>query len=46
MEAIVCQAAESFQLVADAPVKEDAITTLTSVELSFVGGGHMTVAFD
>lgn len=45
MEAIVCQAAESFQLVADAPANEESITTLTSVEMSFVGGGQLAVQF-
>jgi hypothetical protein len=46
MEAIVCQAAESFQLVADAPAAADSIVTLTSVEMSFVGGGSLAVQFD
>jgi hypothetical protein len=47
MEAIVCQAAEinAAEINADLNDKADSIDTLTSTEMSFVGGGLIAVAF-
>lgn len=42
MDAIVCQAAEI--IAADAQVEEQ-VLTLTSTEMSFVGGGLLVVDF-
>lgn len=42
MDAIVCQAAE---IVAAEAQTEDQIVTLSSAEMSFVGGGLMQVVF-
>jgi len=49
METIVRQAAESqaAEIVAEMPVQQDnLISTLSSVEMSFVGGGHFAVVFE
>lgn len=43
MDAIVCQAAETITAEAKA---EERIVTLTSTEMSFVGGGLMQVVFE
>ena len=43
MEAIVCQAAE-ISAAAEAQTEEQ-VVTLTSTEMSFVGGGLIAVAF-
>jgi len=47
MDAIVCQAAEvnTAEIIADAPVQKDSISTLSSTEMSFVGGGQLVVCF-
>ncbi|UCG96263.1 MAG: hypothetical protein JSW31_11590 [Burkholderiales bacterium] len=47
MDAIVCQAAEvnPAEITADAPVQKDSLSTLTSTEMSFVGGGQLAVCF-
>jgi len=42
MDAIVCQAAETIAAEAQA---EEKIVTLTSTEMSFIGGGLMVVDF-
>lgn len=41
MEATVCQAVEvkSLEIAADEPVKVDSISTLSSADMSFIGGG-------
>lgn len=43
MEATLCQVVETN--VAEIAADEQPITTLTSAEMSFAGGGLMTVAF-
>ncbi len=47
METFVCQATDvnAAEIIVDEQVKADSISTLTSSELSFVGGGVFTVAF-
>lgn len=47
MDAIVCQAAEiiSAEIAAEAKAKDE-IVSLTSAEMSFVGGGLLGVCFD
>ena len=47
METIVCQVAEinATEIVAEAQGKADSISTLTSAEMSFVGGGSFVVVF-
>jgi hypothetical protein len=46
MEATLCQVAEiNAAEIAAEESKEQSITTLTSTEMSFAGGGLMTVAF-
>jgi hypothetical protein len=42
MDAIVCQAAE---IIASDAQAEEKVVTLTSTEMSFVGGGLMLVDF-
>lgn len=46
MDAIVCQAAEiiAAEFVAEAKAKDE-MATLTSAEMSFVGGGLLGVCF-
>jgi len=49
METIVRQAAEAkaAEIIVEAPVQEvDSISTLSSVEMSFVGGGTLSVQFE
>lgn len=47
MEAFVCQAADakSAEIITEEQVRDDSISTLTSTEMSFVGGGCLAVAF-
>jgi hypothetical protein len=47
METIVCQAADInvAEISVQAQVAVDSISTLTSAEMSFVGGGCLAVAF-
>ena len=48
METIVRQAAEAktSEITVEAPVQEvDSVRTLSSVEMSFVGGGCLAVVF-
>jgi len=48
METIVRQAAEAqtAEIIAEIPVQQDdSISTLSSVEMSFVGGGGLGVLF-
>jgi hypothetical protein len=47
MEAIVCQAeaVKTAEIAADLQAPADAISTLTSTEMSFVGGGCLAVMF-
>jgi hypothetical protein len=47
METIVCQAADvnATEIVAEAQSKVDSISTLSSAEMSFVGGGSFVVVF-
>jgi hypothetical protein len=47
MEAFVCQAADvnTAEIINDEQVKADSINSLTSAEMSFVGGGLMQVVF-
>ena len=47
MEAFVCQAADAnnAEIIAEELVHEDSLSTLTSTEMSFVGGGCLAVAF-
>jgi len=47
MEAFLCQAtnANVAEIVAEEQVKADSISTLTSTEMSFVGGGTMVAVF-
>ncbi len=48
METIVRQAAEAktAEIIAETPVQQDdSISTLSSVEMSFVGGGCLAVVF-
>lgn len=47
MEAFVCQVAEAknAEISAEALIQDDPISTLSSVEMSFVGGGGFAVAF-
>jgi len=47
METIVCQAAEinAAEIFANAKEQVEPIFTLSSVEMSFVGGGSLAVAF-
>jgi len=48
METIVRQAAEAqaAEIIAEMPVQQDdSISTLSSVEMSFVGGGSFVVSF-
>lgn len=47
MEAFVCQATDVnlSEIVAEEQVKADSISTLTSTEMSFVGGGTMVAVF-
>lgn len=47
METIVCQAAEinTAAIAAQAQDKLDSISTLSSAEMSFVGGGLIVVVF-
>jgi hypothetical protein len=46
MEATLCQVAEAnVAEFAAEPTMDDSITTLTSAEMSFAGGGLLAVAF-
>jgi hypothetical protein len=45
METIVCQAVEINNVVDVAQVSEESISTLSSLEMSFVGGGCLAVQF-
>lgn len=47
MEAFVCQAADvkNAEIITEEHVQQDSISTLTSNEMSFVGGGCLAVAF-
>jgi len=47
MEAIVCQATDlnNAEFTAEAPVRAESIATLSSAEMSYVGGGCLAVIF-
>lgn len=47
MEAIVCQAdaIKNAEISVDVQAQVDSIVTLTSMEMSYVGGGLMQVVF-
>jgi hypothetical protein len=48
MEAFVCQLADAnnnAEINAEALIQDDSIGTLSSVEMSFVGGGCLAVQF-
>jgi hypothetical protein len=46
MEALLCQVAEAnVAEIAAEQTTDESITTLTSTEMSFAGGGLMVVAF-
>jgi hypothetical protein len=47
MEATVCQVAavEIAEIIVEAPVRDESLATLSSTEMSFVGGGCLAVAF-
>jgi hypothetical protein len=47
METIVCQAAQinAAEAAVEAQVAVESISTLSSAEMSFVGGGSLTVVF-
>ncbi len=47
MEAFVCQAdaIKNAEIIAEAQDLADSLSTLTSTEMSFVGGGCLAVAF-
>ena len=47
MEAFVCQVSDvnAAEIIADEQVRADSISTLSSAEMSFVGGGLLGLCF-